>query len=358
MKITKAGFGKTRQGEAVDLYTITNARGTEVSITNYGGTITSLKVADKSGALADVVLGFESLEGYLQELYLQENPYFGAIIGRYGNRIARGKFTLQGREYTLATNNGQNHLHGGVCGFDKVVWKAEEFQSAGEGGLVLQYTSRDGEEGYPGTLDVRVSYTLSQQDELRIDYSATTDKETVINLTNHVYFNLSGNARQTILGHQLQLNANRIVAIDKTSIPTGELLDVAGTPFDFREAMAIGERINARHEQLENGIGYDHTFVLAEEEGMKLAARVLEPGSGRVMEIFTTEPGVQLYTGNYLKGNLEGKEGVLYQHRSGFCLETQHFPDSPNQPHFPSVVLRPGQRYQNSSSYRFSTQSS
>lgn len=355
MKITKTDFGVTKEGTPVDLYTLTNNQGIEAKITTYGGTVTSLKVPDKEGKLEDVVLGFDSLEGYTEDLYLEENPYFGAIIGRYGNRIHRGRFSLNGKEYKLATNNGPNHLHGGNRGFDKKVWKAEEFQSAQGVGLQLKYVSQDGEEGYPGTLTVAVTYTLTSADELKIDYTATTDKDTPVNLTNHSYFNLTGNARRNILDHQVMVNADRFVPVDEGFIPTGELQQVEGTPFDLREPTSIGKRIDQDHQQLVNGKGYDHTFVLKGAEGeMALSATVYEQSSGRYLEVFTTEPGVQLYTGNFLNGNLVGKGGVAYQHRWGLCLETQHFPDSPNQPQFPSVLLKQEETYKTSTVYRFS----
>lgn len=350
MKITKAGFGKTKQGEAVDLYTLSNNKGTEISITNYGATVVSLKTPDKAGNFDDVVLGFDSLEGYLQEA----NPYFGAIIGRYGNRIGGGTFTLKGKTYKLATNNGPNHLHGGNKGFDKVVWEASEFQTDGGVGVKLHYMSPDGEEGYPGNLDVTVRYTLSNNNELKIDYTATTDQETPINLTSHSYFNLTGKGK-TILDHQVMIKAAKIVAIDETSIPTGELMPVEGTPFDFRQPTAVGKRIGDNHEQLTRGIGYDHTFVLEGEAGnMRQVASVYEPTSGRMIEVLTEEPGMQFYTGNFLKGDLKGKGGAVYPHRGGLCLETQHFPDSPNHPQFPSVILKPGNTYQTATIYRFS----
>ena len=348
-KMTKQPFGKTPAGEEVTLYTLTNARGTEVAITTYGGIVVSLKTPDRQGKPADVVLGFDTLEGYLKG-----HPYFGAIIGRYGNRIAKGRFTLDGVTYKLAQNNGENHLHGGLKGFDKVVWRARE---AGPQSLELSYLSKDGEEGYPGNLSVTVTYSLSEDNELRIDYRATTDKPTVLNLTNHSYFNLAGQGEGDILGHQVMIAADRYTPVDAGLIPTGELRPVDGTPFDFRMPRAIGERINAPEEQLKLGKGYDHNFVLSGTPGtLRLAARVTEPKSGRVMEVLTTEPGMQLYTGNFLDGTITGKGGKVYHHRYGFCMETQHYPDSPNQPAFPSVVLRPGGTYQTTTVYKFSTQ--
>jgi aldose 1-epimerase len=355
MKVSKTDFGRLENGTAVDLYTLTNENGVEVKITNYGGTVTSLKVPDKEGRLEDVVLGFDSIDGYRSEVYLQEGPYFGALIGRYGNRIANGRFTLDGVEYELATNNGPNHLHGGIQGFDKVVWEAEEFESEEGVGVKLQYVSEDGEEGYPGKLAVDVVYLLTKDNELEIDYKATTDKTTIVNLTNHSYFNLTGNAKRDILAHEVMIKADKFVPVDETLIPTGELKDVEGTPFDFTESTAVGKRIEDENKQLEYGKGYDHCWVLNGEDGeMRLAATVHEPTSGRLMEVFTTEPGIQFYTGNFLNGKLTGKNGVAYQQRYGLCLETEHFPDSPNQPHFPSVELRPEETYQTKTTYKFS----
>lgn len=341
-------FGSMKDGTAVNLYTLTNSQGTVLKITNYGATITSLKVADKEGNLEDVVLGFDSLAGYLQ----QGVPYFGAIVGRYGNRIANARFKLDNQTYHLAANDGPNHLHGGTKGYDKVVWQASP---QGTQALKLTYLSPDGEEGYPGNLDIEVVYTLTDDNEVKIDYKATTDKATVVNLTNHAYFNLSGNLDEPILEHQVMLNADRFVPVNNTLIPTGELKPVKGTPFDFTTPTAIGKRIDAANEQLKFGKGYDHCWVLNGEAGnMRLAATVFEPSSGRYMEVFTTEPGIQFYTGNFLDGSLSGK-GNTYEHRTGFCLETEHYPDSPNQPEFPSVTLRPGETYQTSTTYKFST---
>ncbi len=347
--IKKASFGKTADGQSVDIYTLTNRGGAEVKITNYGGIVTSLKVPDRRGQLDDVVLGFDQLDPYLTNA-----PHFGALIGRYGNRIAKGRFTLDGHEYTLAVNNGANHLHGGIKGVDKVVWTAKPLKLANGAALQLTYLSKDGEEGYPGNLSVKVVYTLTNANELKIDYSATTDKDTVINLTHHSYFNLAGQGNGDILNHQLFINAARFTPTDAGSIPTGELRSVRGTPFDFTRATAIGARINDDYDQLKLGKGYDHNFVLNGKMGMlRLAARAYEPTSGRVMEVWTTEPGVQFYTGNYLDGTLKGKDGKVYQQRFGFCLETQHYPDSPNQPKFPTTVLRRGARYHTTTIYRF-----
>jgi aldose 1-epimerase len=349
--VQKQAFGKTGDGTAVDIYTLRNKNNVEARITNYGGIVVSLKTPDRNGAMADIVLGFDSLDGYLKE-----HPYFGAIIGRYGNRIARGRFTLDGAEYKLAANNGPNSLHGGVRGFDKVVWTARETQTGGSPALELIYVSRDGEEGYPGTLTAKVTYTLTDDDELRIDYLATTDKPTVVNLTNHSYFNLKGGGNGDILGHRLMINAERFTPVDSTLIPTGELKPVKGTPFDFTQPTPIGDRINANDPQIKAGGGYDHNFVLNRSgDGLSLAARVSEPTTGRSMEVTTTEPGVQFYSGNFLDGTITGRGGT-YQQRFGFCLETQHFPDSPNQAKFPSTVLRPGEEYRTTTVYKFGTE--
>jgi aldose 1-epimerase len=348
--ITKTSFGKTSAGENVDLYTLRNVNGVEAKITNYGGIVVSLKVPDRNGKFDDVVLGFKDFEGYLKN-----DPYFGALIGRYGNRIAKGRFTLNGVEYKLAVNNGENHLHGGIKGFDKVVWTGSESKTKAGPAVVLTYLSKDGEEGYPGNLQVRVVYTLTNNNELKIDYSATTDKDTVINLTHHSYFNLAGEGNGDILNHLLTINANRFVPTDAGSIPTGELRSVAGTPFDFLKPTAIGARINQDDEQLKLGNGYDHTFVINGRPGtLRLAATASEPASGRVMQVWTTEPGVQFYTGNFLNGTLTGKSGKVYQRRFGFCLETQHFPDSPNHPSFPTTTLKKGATYKSTTIYKFS----
>ena len=352
-KVTKENFGKTSEGQNVDIYTLTNRRGAEVKITNYGGIITSLKVPDRKGKRDDIVLGFDNLDAYLKG-----SPYFGAIIGRYANRIAKGRFTLNGHQYTLAVNNGENHLHGGIKGFDKVVWTARPLKVPNGAALRLTYLSKDAEEGYPGNLSVRVIYTLTNVNELKIEYWATTDKDTVINLTSHSYFNLAGQGIGDILNHQLLINARRFTATDAGSIPTGELKSVKGTPFDFTSAFRIGERINDDDQQLKFAKGYDHNFVLNGRMGtLRQAAVVYEPTSGRSMEIWTTEPGIQFYTGNFLDGTLTGKEGKVYQQRYGFCLETQHFPDSPNHPSFPTAVLRRGQQYHTITIHRFKTSS-
>jgi aldose 1-epimerase len=345
--VTKSSFGTMPGGAAVDLYRLTNANGLEVGAINYGGIITTIRVPDRNGRLGDIVLGFDRLDGYLKE-----HPFFGAIVGRYGNRIAGGRFTLDGRTYTLATNNGANHLHGGNRGFDKVLWDAKP-SSAGAG-VVFTRTSPDGEEGYPGNLIVRVTYTLTDKNELVVDYSATTDKATPVNLTQHSYFNLSADAGTDILNHELTINADRYTPVDSTLIPTGELASVEGTPFDFRKPTAIGARISQPHPQLKNGQGYDHNFVLNRSgDGLEMAVRLMDPKSGRTVEVRTTEPGVQFYSGNFLDGTLKGKGGQNYPHRAGLCLETQHYPDSPNKPAFPSTILRPGQEYRTTTVFAF-----
>jgi len=345
-----ASFGKTSTGMEVKLYFLRNKHGLEAAVTNFGATLVSLKTPDRHGKLADIVLGYDSVTGYEKG-----KAYFGGTIGRYGNRIAGGKFTLDGITYHLATNNGANHLHGGIQGFNKVIWQARPLSSQS---LELTYTSKDGEEGYPGTLDVKVTYTLTDNDELRIDYEAALapGKDTIVNLTNHSYFNLTGNPQNTILDHKLTLNASRFTPIDSGFIPTGELRPVSGTPFDFTTAAAIGARINQTDQQLKMGIGYDHNFVIdrANRKGLVKAAEVFEPSSGRVMDVYTTEPGIQFYSGNFLDGTEKGKGGQSYCHRSALCLETQHFPDSPNQPAFPSTTLKSGHRYTSTTVYGFS----
>ena len=349
--ITKAPFGKTRDGESVDLYTLRNRHGMETKITNYGGIVVSLTAPDRDHKFADVVLGYNDLDSYMNPPF----PYFGAIIGRYGNRIAKGRFTLNGVEYKLAVNNGENHLHGGLKGFDRVVWAAQQRTTAAGPALVLSYLSKDGEEGYPGNLRVIVVYTLTNNNELKIDYRASTDKDTVANLTHHSYFNLKGEGNGDILDHRVVLKASRFVPTDAGSIPTGELKSVAGTPFDFLTANAIGARINQDDQQLKFGNGYDHTWVINGRHGvLRQAASVYEASTGRVMEVWTTEPGVQFYTGNFLDGSRPGKSGQPYPRRSGFCLETQHYPDSPNRPNFPTTTLRKGATYRATTIYRFS----
>ena len=351
--IATAPFGTTSAGDPVTLFTMTNPAGIEVRAITYGGIITSLKTPDRDGNLDDIVLGFDSLA-----TYDAGSPYFGSIIGRYGNRIARGRFTLDDETFALAANNGANHLHGGDTGFDKVVWAGEPFEHEDAVGVVFTYTSPDGEEGYPGTLAVRVTYTLTDAGELIFDYHATTDRATPVNLTQHSYFNLAGTAADDILGHELTIDASRYTPVDTTLIPTGELAPVEGTPFDFLSSTAIGARIDDDHPQLAAGLGYDHNYVLDPdpnvtsgsgadrgEGALHRAAFVHEPITGRTLEIRTAEPGIQFYSGNFLDGTITGKGGRVYGHRSGFCLETQHFPDSPNQPGFPSTILRPGEEY-------------
>jgi len=347
--IKKEAFGKA-EGRSVDLYTLTNRNGAEAKIATYGATLVSLRVPDRNGRVDDVVLGFDDIDGYLKG-----TAFFGATVGRYANRIAKGHFSLNGVEYQLAINNEPNHLHGGVRGFDKVIWSAKPLNLKNGVGLALSYLSHDGEEGYPGSLSVSVTYTLTNNNELKISYAATTDKDTIINLTHHSYFNLAGQGNGDILNHQLMINADRFTPTDAGSIPTGELRSVQRTPFDFRKPTAIGARINQDDEQLKLGKGYDHNYVLNGPTGtMRKAAQVFESTSGRTMEVWTTEPGVQLYTGNFLDG-AKGKSGKVYQFRNGFCLETQHFPDSPNKPKFPSTVLRKGRSFRSSTIYRFST---
>jgi aldose 1-epimerase len=349
--INRKPFGKTLDGQSVDIYTLKNRRGMEARITNYGGIVVSLTAPDRDGKLADVVLGYNDLDTYMRPPF----PYFGAIIGRYGNRIAKGRFTLNGVEYKLAVNNGENSLHGGLKGFDKVVWTAHEQKTAAGPALALTYLSKDGEEGYPGNLRVTVVYTLTNKNELKIDYTAATDKDTVTNLTHHSYFNLAGEGNGDILKHNLVLRAESFIPTDAGSIPTGEIRSVAGTPFDFRKANAIGERINNDDEQLKLGNGYDHTWVIDGRMGtLRQAAIVYEPTSGRELEVWTTEPGVQFYTGNFLDAAIIGKSGKAYPRRSGFCLETQHYPDSPNKPNFPTTTLRKGATYHSTTIYRFS----
>jgi aldose 1-epimerase len=350
--VTRMPSRASLAGNPIELFKLANGHGMELEVMTYGGIIRSLKVPDRTGAVADVVLGFDGPEGYLGD---PPPPYFGALIGRYGNRIAKGKFTLDGQTYTLATNNAPNHLHGGNKGFDKVLWTAAPRQSSEGASLVLTRTSPDGEEGYPGTLQARVTYTLTDRNELVIEYHATTDKPTPVNLTNHSYFNLAGEGSGDILGHELMIDADRYTPVDDTLIPTGELASVADTPFDFRKATAIGARINQDNPQLKNGKGYDHNWVLNRQgTGLQLAARLSDPKSGRTLEIRTTEPGLQFYSGNFLDGTIKGKGGHAYALRSGLCLETQHFPDSPNHPAFPSTILKPGQSYDSKTVFTFS----
>jgi aldose 1-epimerase len=346
-------FDRLPDGQVVDIITLRNSGNIELTVLTYGGTITTLRAPDRNGQLDDIVLGHTTLPPYLSSA---TSPYFGCLIGRYGNRIAKGKFTLDGHTYTLATNNGPNHLHGGNKGWDKVLWKADPFQNAASVGVKLTYTSADGEEGYPGTVKADVTYTLNDRNELIVDYHATTDKPTVINLTQHSYFNLAGAKAADILGHELMLSADKYTPVDATLIPTGEIAPVAGTPFDFRTSTKIGARIDQDNEQLKRGKGYDHNFALNRAgDGLSLAARVTEPLTGRTLEISTTEPGIQFYSGNFLDGTITGKGARVYPFRAGFCLETQHYPDSPNRSNFPSTVLRPGQEYKSQTVFTFGT---
>jgi aldose 1-epimerase len=338
-------------GKEVWLFTFENSSGMKASITNYGAIVVTLLVPDRNGKLEDVVLGYDKVEGYLED-----SPYFGAIVGRYGNRIAKGRFSINGQEYKLATNNNENHLHGGIKGFDKVVWDAETIEDGDNLGLKLTYLSKDNEEGYPGNLKVTVTYLLTQDNELKINYSGTTDKATPVNLTNHSYFNLAGQGDGTILEHELTLNADRFTPVDAGLITTGELQPVAGTPMDFRTPFKIGARIDNDDQQIKYGGGYDHNWIINKQNSpLALAAKLFEPSTGRVMEVLTTEPGIQFYSGNFLDGSLTGKDGKVYKYRYGLCLETQHYPDSPNKPEFPSCILEPGKTYQTRTVYRFST---
>ena len=347
--VRKESFGKTTDGTAVEIYTLTNSKGAEARIMTYGGTVVSLKMPDRKGIYDDIVLGYDSIDGYLSD----PGTYFGALIGRYGNRIAKGRFTLDGKEYVLATNNNENHLHGGVKGFDKVVWTAKPAADKKGSALELTYFSKDGEEGYPGNLNVKVVYTLTENNELKIEYSAAADKTTVVNLTHHSYFNLAGAGNGDILKHQMQINADSFTPIDSGSIPNGELRKVKGTPFDFIVPTVIGARIEQADEQIKFGSGYDHNFVLNKTgQALTFAARVYEPTGGREMQVYTTEPGIQFYSGNFLAG-VKGKNGKIYAKRNGFCLETQHYPDSPNQPQFPTTTLKPNQKYSQTTIYKF-----
>ena len=348
LSITEAPFGQSPSATLVSIFSLKNANGMLVKITNFGGIITEIHVPDNTGKFADVTLGFDIIEPYYEKA-----PYFGALVGRFGNRIADGKFTLDDKTYQLATNNGPNHLHGGLVGFDKVVWAASTFTTDNSVGLTLKYLSVDGDQGYPGNLQVTVVYELTNNNEILTKYHAVTDKATPINLTQHAYFNLAG--KGDVLGHELMINADKYVPITNAQIPFGELSAVANTPFDFRTPRCIGERITQDNEQLKNGNGYDHNYVLnkATPKELSLAARVREPNSGRVLEVFTQEPGVQFYSANYLDGSLTGKNWHYIRY-SGFCLEPQHFPDSPNRPEFPKTILRPGEEYTSLMSYRFS----
>jgi len=339
----------------IQLYTLKNSAGMEVGVTNYGAIITAIKVPDRDGKLADVTLGYNDVADYINAV---DKPYFGAIVGRYGNRIAKGKFTIDGTEYSLPINNDPNSLHGGFYGFDKVVWDAE---TVGDNAVKLTYLAKDMEQGYPGNLTVTVTYTLTDDNEIVVDYHATTDKATPVNVTQHAYFNLKGEGEGTILDHELTINADKYTPVDATLIPTGELAPVAGTPFDFRAAKPIGRDIAQADEQLKFGGGYDHNWVLSRKSGsyngdedLELAATLYEPSSGRLLEILTTEPGIQFYCGNFLTGVLKGKSGQPYEYRGGLCLETQHYPDSPNQPEFPNTILKPGETFESKTVFKFS----
>jgi aldose 1-epimerase len=366
--ISSAPFGILKNGTAVELYTLRNTRGMEARIATYGGILTYLTAPDRSGKFADVVLGYDTLDDYIKS-----SPYFGSLVGRYANRVGGARFTLDGIQYALAANNGPNSLHGGNVGFDKVVWTVAKAAVGPDGpALTLTYRSPDGEEGYPGTLDVKAVYTLTDDNALRLEFTATTDKDTIVNLTNHSYFNLRG--KGDILGDVLQIDADQFTPIDETLIPTGQISPVAGTPFDFRKPTPIGQRINQDDQQLRFGNGYDHNWVLHAASArdcvptgiakvcglirpaVRLNATVREPETGRVLEVLSDQPGLQFYSGNFLDGSLKSKDGGTYVFRSGFCLEAQHFPDSPNHPNFPSVVLRPGQTYHNTIVYRFRVQ--
>lgn len=350
LSILEDPFGHLPDGRAVSRFTLRNAAGMEARITNYGGIVTSLRVPDREGKFDDVVLGFDTLDAYLAG-----HPYFGCIVGRYANRIAAGRFELDGKSYRLATNNAPNHLHGGERGFDKHLWEASPLEEADRVGLRLRLTSADGDEGYPGTLRVTVTYWLDDENELRVEFEAETDAPTHVNLTQHSYFNLNGEGVGDVLDHELLLHASRFTPVDENLIPTGALAEVAGTPLDFRAPQSIGARIASDHVQMARGGGYDHNFVVDRDgPGWAPAATVHAPKTGRVMQVRTTQPGIQLYTGNFLDGTLQGKRGAPYLHRGGFCLETQHFPDSPNQPEFPSTVLRPGETYRHAAAYTFS----
>ncbi|MEM7312018.1 MAG: aldose epimerase family protein [Planctomycetota bacterium] len=347
-----ASFAQVEDFDSIKLYTLKNKSGMTVKATNYGAIITSIVVPDRNGKMADIALGYNMVESYMNAV---DKPYFGAVVGRYGNRIAKGEFTLNGETYSLLKNNGENHLHGGAIGFDKVVWTVEAYDEGTS--LKLSYLAKDKEEGYPGNLNLSVTYTLRDDNSLVVDYHGTTDKATPVNVTQHTYFNLKGEGEDTILDHELMLNAQKFTPVDEGLIPTGEMPAVAGTPFDFTTAKAIGRDIEQDHEQLNFGFGFDHNWVLdkgGKDGELTLAARVFEPTTGRMMEIHTTEPGIQFYCGNFLDGRLKGKVGKPYVHRGGFCLETQHFPDSPNQPNFPSTILEPGKTHKSQTIFRFS----
>lgn len=348
-KVSVAPFGAMPDGTPISQYTLVNSQGMTMKVINYGGIITHLIAPDRTNTFEDVVLGYDSLSDYLKS-----SPYFGALIGRYGNRIAKGKFTLDGKTYRLGQNNGPNNLHGGPKGFDQRVWTIDEHAVDNGAALKLTYLSRDMEEGYPGNVQAEVIYHLTDSNELKINYRATTDKKTIINLTQHTYFNLSGDTKRDILGHELMINADQFIPVDKTLIPTGELKSVSETPFDFKTPVAIGSRIDKDDQQLKFGGGYDHCWVLKDAgDSLKAASTLHDPASGRVMSVYTTEPGIQFYSGNFLDGSITGKYGVVYKKGYGLCLETEHYPDSPNQKNFPPVILNPGEVYKTQTTYRF-----
>lgn len=350
VSIEKKEYGTTPAGQKVDVYTLKNQKGMEVNIMTYGGIITSLKVPNKAGVSEEVVIGFNNLEQYTKD-----NPYFGALIGRFGNRIANGKFTLDGKEYKLAANNGKNALHGGPEGFHRVIWTAEEAKAGESASLKLKYVSKDMEEGYPGNLTVFVTYTLNNDNSLDVLYEATTDKKTVVNLTQHSYFNLSGDFTKPILDHEITIDADKLVPVDADLIPTGKLTDVTNTPFDFRKPKVVGKEIEAKDDQIKKGLGYDHCWVLNnQDKGDRFAVSAYDPTSGRLLEVYTDQPGIQFYSGNFLDGTLPMRNGGTYAHRTGFCLETQHYPDAPNQKDFPSTVLSPGENYKTKTTFKFS----
>ena len=348
--IEKKPFGQTANGDEVDQFILSTKKGMEISVITYGGIITSWTAADKNGDCRDIALGYNTLAEYEAE-----TPYFGALIGRYGNRIAKGKFSIDGEAYTIAVNNGENHLHGGLKGFDKVVWDAKTIVNDSTASLELSYLSIDMEEGYPGNLQTKVTYTLNNNDELSVKYEAKTDKPTIVNLTQHSYFNLTADFNQPVLDHELVIKADSFLPVDSTLIPTGEFRNVAETPFDFRSPKAIGKQINAENIQIKNGLGYDHCWVLNDQEkGVRFVASAYEPVSGRLLEIFSDEPGIQFYSGNFLDGTLPSKNQGTYQHRTGFCLETQHFPNAPNEPSFPTTILKPGETFTSETWFQFS----
>jgi len=351
LAIVKSEFGKTKEGTAIEKYTLKNKNGVELNVITYGGRITSLKVPNKNGELENVVLGHDTIEGYLRA----DNPFFGALIGRFGNRIANGKFTLNGEEYNLVTNDGSNHLHGGVKGFDRVIWTVTPIEGKENSSIKLTYLSKDGEEGYPGNLEVTVIYTLTKDNSVEVAYQATTDKSSVVNLTQHAYFNLTGDFSKDILNHDVVIDADTYLPVDDTLIPTGEIRKVEGTPFDFISSKKIGKEINATNQQLKRGKGYDHCWVLNVKNGeIRFVASAYDATSGRFMEVHSEEPAIQFYTGNFLDGSLPMPDGGTYGHRTGFCLETQHYPDSPNQESFPSTVLNPGETYSTKTIFKFS----